>query len=69
MFNHDRRYVFAARCPVGHRPPQRRTLPELRDPAVQFYCELCEREWTPVPVERIRALAFAEASEAPLSAA
>jgi hypothetical protein len=75
MLNHDRRHVFAARCPVGHRPPQRRTAEELRDPAVQFYCELCEREWTPAAVERIRALAFAESSdavdaaEAPLSAA
>lgn len=68
----DPRHVFAARCPQGHRPPQTRTLRELRNPAVQFYCELCQRGWTPAPVERIRALEFAEASEsveAPPSAA
>lgn len=72
MFNQDRRHVFAARCPLGHRPPQRRTVRELRDPAVQFYCELCEREWTPAAADRMRALGFAESSEgveAPRSAA
>jgi hypothetical protein len=65
-------HVFAARCPQGHRPPQTRTLRELRDPSVQFYCELCQRAWNPPTVERIRALEFAEASEsaeAPPSAA
>ncbi len=54
---------FAARCPWGHRPAQSRTLAELRDPAVRFYCGLCERSWTPKADERMRALGFAEASE------
>jgi hypothetical protein len=58
------RHVFAGRCPQGHRPPQRRTLGELRDPRVQFHCEICQREWTPTTPERLRALEFAEASEA-----
>jgi len=72
MFTRNSRHVFAARCPAGHRPPQRRTIGELRDPGVQFYCDLCQREWRPAPVERTRALEFAEASEgveAPPSAA
>ena len=72
MLTRDPLHVFAARCPHGHRPPQTRTLRELRDPAVQFYCELCRQTWNPAPVDRIRALSFAEASEsveAPPSAA
>ena len=66
------KHVFASRCPQGHRPPQTRTLGELRSPSVQFYCELCHQAWSPTTVERIRALEFAEASEgveAPPSAA
>jgi hypothetical protein len=55
---------FAARCPKGHRPSQKRTLVELRSPAVQFYCSICGEAWTPSATERLRALGFAEASEA-----
>lgn len=74
MLIRDPRHVFAARCPHGHRPPQTRTLRELRNPGVQFYCALCHGAWTPAPAERTRALEFAEAAEsagvqAPLSAA
>ena len=68
----DSRHVFAARCPHGHRPAQSRTLQELRNPSVEFYCELCHETWVPATPERIRALQFAEASEifeAPNSAA
>lgn len=54
---------FAARCPRGHRPSQKRTLTELRSPSVQFHCSLCGRSWTPTTTERLRALGFAEASE------
>jgi hypothetical protein len=54
---------FAARCPQGHRPSQKYTLVELRSPAVQFYCGLCGQSWTPHTTDRLRALAFAEASE------
>lgn len=54
---------FAARCPRGHRPPQSRTLAELRDPEVRFYCRLCEASWQPPVADRSRALGFAEASE------
>jgi hypothetical protein len=63
MKNSDPRHVFAARCPHGHRPAQNRTLQELRDPSVQFYCELCHETWVPATSDRIRALQFAEASE------
>jgi hypothetical protein len=63
MLTRDARHVFAARCPHGHRPPQARTLVELRDPGVQFYCVLCHRAWTPEPGELTRALEFAEAAE------
>ena len=63
MLMKEPRHVFAARCPHGHRPPQTRTLDELRDPGLQFYCELCRRAWTPAPMERTRALEFAEAAE------
>jgi hypothetical protein len=72
MKSPDPRHVFAARCPHGHRPAQSRTLQELRNPAVQFYCEHCHETWVPATPERIRALQFAEASEifeAPNSAA
>src|SRR5262249_18576243 len=72
MMSPDARHVFAARCPHGHRPAQSRTLQELRNPAVQFYCEHCHETWVPATPERIRALQFAEASEtfeAPNSAA
>jgi hypothetical protein len=72
MPNTEPRHVFAARCPRGHRPPQTRTLSDLRNPRVQFYCELCQHAWTPAASERMRALEFAEASEseaAPSSAA
>jgi hypothetical protein len=54
---------FAARCPHGHLPSQKRTLTELRSPAVQFYCGLCGESWVPAATERLRALGFAEASE------
>jgi hypothetical protein len=54
---------FAARCPSGHRPAQSRTLAELRDPEVRFYCTLCSRSWRPQPDDRSRAVGFAEASE------
>jgi hypothetical protein len=63
---------FAARCPQGHRPSQKRTLIELRSPAVQFHCGICGQSWAPTATERLRALGFAEASEewtAPHSAA
>jgi len=63
MQQSDPRHVFAARCPHGHRPAQSRTLQELRNPAVQFYCEHCHETWVPATPERIRALQFAEASE------
>ena len=63
MNTSDSRHVFAARCPHGHRPAQSRTLQELRNPSVQFYCELCHKTWVPATPERIRALQFAEASE------
>lgn len=56
-------HTFAARCPRGHRPPQQRTLAELRDRNVRFYCRLCEESWQPQGVDRTRALGFAEASE------
>ncbi len=66
-------HTFAARCPKGHRPAQTRTLAELQDPAVRFYCALCGRLWTPDREDHTRALDFAEASErrldSPLSAA
>jgi hypothetical protein len=39
------------------------TSDELRDPAVLFYCGLCDRRWAPSTEERIRALGFAESSE------
>jgi len=57
------RHSFAGRCPNGHRPAQTRTLTELRDPNVQFYCALCEASWTPAADERRRAVGFAEAAE------
>ncbi len=67
MKNRTRRtqplHNFAARCPNGHRPPQSRTLRELKDPKVRFYCQLCEQEWRPEANERVRAVGFAEASE------
>lgn len=66
-------HSFAARCPRGHRPAQSRTLGELQDPEVRFYCALCGRSWTPEREDHARALEFAEASqrwvESPLSAA
>jgi hypothetical protein len=63
MSAHQPVHNFAARCPQGHRPSQTRTLDELRNPGIQFYCRLCDRSWTPPPAERLRALGFAEASE------
>lgn len=57
------RHSFAGRCPNGHRPAQTRTLSELRNPGLQFYCALCESSWTPAVDERERALGFAEAAE------
>ena len=54
---------FAARCPKGHRPSQTRTIDELRDSAVLFYCGLCDGHWAPSTEERLRALGFAESSE------
>ena len=54
---------FAARCPRGHRPAQTRTLGELRDPDVTFYCRVCATSWLPHNDERGRAVEFAEASE------
>lgn len=54
---------FAARCPAGHRPAQSRTLDELRDPEVRFYCHLCGRSWRPPVEDRSRAVGFAAASE------
>ena len=59
----DPRHIFAARCPHDHRPAQKRTLRELRDPGVLFYCALCGQLWTPSLAERKRAVEFAEASE------
>ena len=56
-------HIFAARCPNGHRPPQTRTLHELRDPGTRFYCRVCDMEWSPATADRTRALDFAEASE------
>ncbi len=63
MLSHTHFHNFAARCPRGHRPPQSRTLAELRAPGVRFYCELCEKGWTPKNDELTRAVGFAEASE------
>jgi hypothetical protein len=57
------RHNFAGRCPNGHRPAQSRTLSELRNPSVQFYCALCEASWTPAADEVERAIGFAEAAE------
>ena len=54
---------FAARCPKGHRPAQSRTLDELRDPEVRFFCRLCARSWRPRVEDRSRAVGFAAASE------
>jgi hypothetical protein len=62
-------HSFACRCPAGHIPPQARTLRELRDPGVRFFCELCDAFWTPPDVDRRRALAFAEASDAAMDVA
>lgn len=63
MHRHSPVHNFAARCPKGHRPAQSRTLGELRDPKVRFYCGLCESSWRPQTVDRSRALGFAQASE------
>ena len=66
-------HVFAGRCPQGHRPAQTRTLSELQDRSVPFYCPLCGRSWMPAAKDRELALDFAEASQgwvvAPLTAA
>lgn len=63
MHSHTPVHNFAARCPRGHRPPQSRTLAELRDPEVRFYCKLCSKSWQPQADDRSRAVGFAEASE------
>ena len=57
------RHSFAARCPRGHRPAQMRTLTELRDPNVRFYCRLCGSSWMPAHDDLTKAVRFAEASE------
>jgi hypothetical protein len=56
-------HIFAARCPNGHRPPQTRTLSQLKDPSVRFYCRVCDQEFRPAADDRTRAVNFAEASE------
>ena len=63
MHSQSTLHNFAARCPRGHRPAQTRTLAELRDPEVTFYCKLCATSWSPHEDERSRAVGFAEASE------
>lgn len=57
------RHSFAGRCPNGHLPAQSHTLSELRNPALHFYCALCEASWQPAASERARAVGFAEAAE------
>ena len=63
MYRLPKMHNFAARCPNGHRPAQSRTLEELRDPEVRFYCRICEHSWQPRHEERARAMDFALASE------